>query len=259
MRDQIEGILEQLKGLPDNPAVLEDADLLTFVISLLPLPGVQQAGQIANRIVVNRSLNTKLTALKDEIHKTNEKIANLEDGIQRVGAFALTAESVAAIETMVRDMVNAVVEELGESTSEFSMETSDWSMQVLIKQIVEADLVSISAIRGSQNILSDTKVRAKKTRLRAHDHSTNILDGTEIGDDSGSVGFRGIGQTGDVSVGPNSIGFHGTGGSLNFGAKPDTVSADCPACTKQIIVERHSLVGKTHVKCPHCGGVFPFN
>jgi hypothetical protein len=258
MKERIEAILAEVQGLKDNAAVLADADLLTFLVSLLPIPGIQQAGQIANRILSDQVLSAKLQDLRDQIGSTNERIASIEGSLERIGAYALTADTVTGIQTKVEELVAAITTDLEREPTEFNMETSDQSLQVLISQIVEADLVSISAVRGSRNVLKDTKVKAKRTHLRAHDGSVNILDGTKVGDESGSVGFEGISQEGNVSVGPNSIGFHGSGGSISFGRRAPTVTATCPSCSGKITVEPNSLVGKTHVKCPHCAAIHPF-
>jgi hypothetical protein len=48
IKEKIELILTTLNRLRSNDAVIKDADILTFIISLLLVPGIQQVGQISN-------------------------------------------------------------------------------------------------------------------------------------------------------------------------------------------------------------------
>lgn len=52
-----------ISGLGANQAVQEDLGFLSFVLTLLPIPGVQQAAQVTQRLADNQGLNLKLTEI----------------------------------------------------------------------------------------------------------------------------------------------------------------------------------------------------
>lgn len=257
MRDKIENVLEQLKLIRDNEAVLKDVDWLTFQISLLPIPFIQQAGQVANKIVTDHSLNVKFNEIKDDISKRGIEIAELKTEVEQVAAMAKIANDDSVIKNKIEKFASELVEKMGQEKSEFNVDTTNWSTQAIIKQIVDAHIVSIRAVNHSQNILKDTRIKATKTDLQAHDHSINIIDGTEFKGEKGSVGMSGIGQTGRVEVKDSSVSFYGNS-SLIFGARPDTVNGVCPFCGGSVTVERYKLAGYSSIQCPHCSKIVPY-
>lgn len=255
LKDRTIEIFNQLKE-SGNKEIIDKADLLAFVISLFPVPGVQQAAQIADRILQDKQasvivdeINEKMRILDDQYAEQDSSIEKLSALVNAIGTEDQLRETIA---NLVEQMVNELKEE---DSSEFVMETTNWSVQKLISQLIEVDWAAIIAENHSHNVLKGTKIKAKKTHLRANDHSSNILDGTEFSDGSGSVKMQGITQTGNVSVTGNSVGFHGNS-SLIFGAKPDTVSGNCPSCNHFINIPKANLSGYTHFKCPNCGNVF---
>lgn len=253
IKEKVVQIYESLKSLPNNKGFIDDIDLYSFVISLLPLPGVQQAGQVVNKIATNQALNLKFNEIKEELYKINSKIAHMEHGLEKVQNIANTVRSVSFIEEKVIELL----EEIDDST-EFIVETSTNSVQMLIKQIVEADFTSISAVDYSRNYLLNTQIKSRSTHLRAHNNSMNVIDGTDFNSDQGSVGMNGISQQGEITVHGSGIGF-GAGGKIVFG-DPNKVTGQCPYCYVQVEAYRNDLLGKTHVICPNpvCAKVIPF-
>lgn len=257
IKDKVISILTTLKQLPNNPAVLEDADILSFIISLIPIPGVEQVGQIANKIVSEQQLKVKLSEIKDQILTTNERITTLESDIERVGEIANTAASVTKIQKSLDQFIALLAELLNNQGSEFIVETSDRSIQAVISQLIEVDWVSISAANHSKNIFKHTKIKARRTHLKAHNNSMNIIDGTEFSGHDGSVSMNNISQEGDIEISGASVGF-GEGGALMFGARPTTVEGNCPRCNFRIVVEAFKLQGYSSIQCPSCFSILPF-
>ncbi|AIQ15017.1 hypothetical protein [Paenibacillus durus] len=256
IQDKIQRILATLNKLKSNDAVIKNADILTFIISLLPIPGVQQVGQIANKIVTNEDLKNKFNSIKIDILNTNERINILDNQLERIGMIAETVSNVSRLESLVSEFLNNLESDL-EKDSEFIVDTSNWSIQVLIKQIVEANFVSISARDFSQNHLRDTQIKSRMTHLSAHNHSSNIIDGTDFKGDSGSVTMNGISQFGNISATDSSVGFHGNSG-LIF-RSPDILKGNCPSCNTLIQIEKQKLLGYSQIQCPNCKNIYPFN
>jgi hypothetical protein len=264
IQDRVVIFLEQIKQLPNNKAFLEEADFLSFFVSLLPVPGVQQAGQAANKIVQDRNLYVRFTELRDSILATNERIDTLESELDRIGEIVKTVGAVSNIQRAVEDFVAMVAAELNATGSEFLVDTSHYSSQTILNQLVEVDWAAISARGHSHNVLHNTRIRARRTHLVAHDHSTNLIDGAEFPGHDGSVEMRSLSQQGNISVSGSSVGF-GEGGTLGFGeggallfGPPETISGRCPMCSFEIRIERHMLQGKTHIQCPKCLRILPF-
>ena len=242
MKERISEILDTLKALGDNAAVQSDIGLLTFIVSLLPIPGVQQAGQVANKILTDKHLQVEFASLREDLSNANTRIDSCEADLEKIREIAAAVGSVDAIAARLEGFVAELVD--GLERSEFVVDTSNWSVQAIIRQIIDADLVSISATKSSKNILRATQIKAKKTRLSAHDHSVNVLDGTQIGDDSKHIGFDGIGQSGDVSV---------EGWSINFIRRTDeTLTGSCSLCHAVVQIKRSEIQGRSVINCPNC-------
>jgi hypothetical protein len=172
----MKNVIPYLKLVKDNPAFSKDADYYTFIISLLPIPVVQQAGQILNKIVNDHSLKTKFDDIKREIFDTNEKIEFIGDELERIREIAKSVNQVSKFERKVEALSDQLLSAVKQENTEFVIDTQRSSVQVLIKQIIDADFVGISAIDGSQNVIRGTQIAAKNTRLTAHDNSMNYID-----------------------------------------------------------------------------------
>ena len=260
MKQIEEKIRETLESLSksDDSSISNQSDWLSFTISLIPIPVVQQIGQLANKLINDKKINNLFEQIRSEIEATNSKIAEQEVGINRLQEIIDTIGSVDELQKFISTKVELLVELLkSDYPSEFVMETSDWSVQVLVKQLIDVDWAAVIAEHYSQNILKDTQIKAKRTHLKATDHSTNIIDGTEFSDESGTVKMDGIRQKGYVSVTGNSLNFHG-GGELIFSSKPNTLNGTCPNCKTDIVVSEAELAGKTHIQCPGCKEVYRF-
>lgn len=255
IKDKITQIKAFFKTLPSNQQIAEDLDYYTFLATLIPVPGYQQAALYVNKLVANHNLNLLINELRDSIYQTNTKIAIIEDDIEKIQKMASTVSAVSALD----DKINAIIEQAKlELPSEFIVETEGWSTQTIINQIINADYTSVSANNNSHNRLLGVEINSPITHLRAINHSSNYLDGTQFKDANGSVGINGITQQGNIQVTGNSIGFGGSGGALIFG-DPDEVRAQCPDCPNIITAKKSELQAYSRVQCPNCKNIFSFS
>ncbi|ARZ61496.1 MULTISPECIES: hypothetical protein [Bacillus cereus group] len=251
IKEKITKIKTYLKALPKNQQVAEDLDFYTFLATLIPVPGYQQAALLVNKLVANHNLNLLITELREGIYQTNTRISTIESDVEKIQSMANIVSVVSALD----DKINLIMEQAQqEFPTEFIVETADWSTQTIINQIINADFTSVSANNNSHNRLENVDINSKRTHLRATNHSSNYLQGTKFNDSSGTVGMNGITQQGDIQVTGNSVGF-GNGGTLIFG-NPNEVKAKCTTCNKMIVADRIELQRYSHIECPHCKSIF---
>jgi hypothetical protein len=243
---KIKDIKELVKLIRDNKGFQDDVSYYSFIISLLPIPGLQQAGLVLNKLSSDHKLKLEFDELKEIIEQNNERITEIEDEVIRINKYASVLDSDAALDKLLNTKIQKLISKLEEDSTEFEVETENWSTQVLIKQIIEADLVSISAIDNSINVIKDSKIKAKKTKLTAKNRSTNYIDGTELSGESGKVNMNGIAQGGNVTIEDNSVTLNQ--GGLDFGGGTGIFGSGTISGGGQISVTRT-------VKCPNpnCG------
>ena len=56
IRDRFLGIKQLLKGLWNNPALLEDLDTYSFIGTLLPIPGWKEVADVVNKLANDQAL-----------------------------------------------------------------------------------------------------------------------------------------------------------------------------------------------------------
>ncbi|WP_394136913.1 hypothetical protein [Cytobacillus oceanisediminis] len=251
IKEKITQIKTFLKTLPNNQQVAEDLDYFTFLATLIPVPGYQQAALLVNKLVANHNLNLLITELRASIYQTNTRISTIENDVERIQSMATTVSAVSALDEKINLIIEQAQKEL---PSEFIVETEDWSTQTIINQIINADFTSVSANNNSHNRLQNVEINSQRTHLRATNHSSNFLQGTEFKDSTGSVGMNGITQQGNIQVTGNSVGF-GEGGTLIFG-NPNEVRGKCPTCNNVIVADRFELQRHSRIQCPGCRDIF---
>ena len=261
---KIQDIKEILQLVKDNPDFQDDVSYYSFILSLIPVPGIQQAGQVINKISSDHKLKLEFDELRSLIKSSNKEIDKVEDELLRIQEYASTLVSENDLEKILNEKIEGLLESLeSDEQTEFEIETENWSTQVLIKQIIEADLVSISADDNSINIIKESKIKAKKTKLSAKNRSANYIDGTELSGDKGKVDMKGISQGGNVSIEDNSVtlnrggldfgggtGIFGSGTISGAGSISVSRSVKCPNpnCGKNFSIQNKGIV-----TCPHCG------
>lgn len=253
MKDKITQIKSFLQTLSSNQQVANDLDYYTFLATLLPVPGFQQAALLVNKLLGNHNLNLLITDLQESIYSTNTRITLIEDEVEKVQQMARTVSAVSVLEEKIDLIIEEAKKEL---PSEFIVETNNWSTQAVINQIINADYTAISANNNSHNHFENVEITSRSTHLRATNHSSNFLRGTDFKDATGAVSMNGITQQGNIHVTSNSIGF-GDGGTLIFG-NPNEVNGNCPNCNTYIVVDKNHLQNYSSIKCPECKGIFPY-
>lgn len=238
---------------------LEDSDLtnekgnLAFVLSLLPIPMLQQASAIAARIENSKHLSERFALVDSKLNELKHGFSKSEEIAKEALEIAKALKGQSETKDVIAKFISQLEKDLAREPSVFQMETSGRSYQELLDSFVETDLAQIEAVDSSQNLLRGTKIRAKRTTLKAESGSVNRIHDTEFAGPGGSVSMSGIKQTGNVDAHGAGLSF-GAGGSILFEAP---LEANCSVCGQKITVHRAELAGKTHVKCPNvlCGAV----
>lgn len=86
-------LLPYLKGLTDNQKVVDDVEYFTYLTSLLPILIYQQAAQLINKALQNQSVNILITDLQENIYKSNESIARMENELDKISLIHSTVTS----------------------------------------------------------------------------------------------------------------------------------------------------------------------
>ncbi len=243
-----------VRRLWEKHGIKKPMRLLGFCLSMLPIPVIQQAGQALDRHLSDKDLEDELVAIWEKVAEINEKadaVETLEEAIAEI------AKSVAA-SAELRTECEHLSSTLASRESMFTVETDDNSYQELVRSVIEASRVRISATNASTNVIEDTEVRSPNTHLHASGGSRNFIDSANFTDGAGSVGMQGISTKGNIHITGNSVGF-GNGGALIFGGNPNLVSGECSICHKRVEVDKRKLAGYTSIRCPHCNSTLSFN
>ncbi|MDK2812131.1 MAG: hypothetical protein PWQ78_341 [Petrotoga sp.] len=251
IKEQIARIKEYLKELPNNQVVAQDLEYFTFLTTLLPIPGYQQAAQVINKLASDHNLNLLMSELRQSIYQTNKRISTIESDVEKIQEMAHTVSIVTELKEKVDLLITQAKENL---PSEFIVETENSSVQTILNHIINADFTSIAANNNSHNHLKNVRIESRNTHLRATDHSSNYLEGTEFKDSKGTVGMNGITQQGSIRVDGNSVSFS-PGGQLIFGNQ-NQVNAICPVCKNDIVADRFIVQQSPYFQCTQCKNVF---
>ncbi|WP_200885980.1 hypothetical protein [Aeromonas hydrophila] len=249
----IEVASNSIRRMWEKHGIKEPMRFLGFCLSMLPLPGIQQAGMALDRHLGDKEFNAQLEQLWIEISNANElvsKVATLEEAIQEI---AKTIDSFPDLEAKTTQFIAS----LSASQREFSVLTENQSYQELRNSIIHADISAFVAKNGSTNVIQNSTVNSEITHLHATGNSKNFVDGSTFQGSQGGVSMKGISTQGPISVQGSGIGF-GLGGSICFGGNPNEVSGNCPNCNELLIMDKRELYKYTHVQCHKCKSTFPF-
>lgn len=253
-KNPIDESASAIRRLWEKHGVKKPMRLLGFCLSLLPVPIIQQAGQALDRHLSDRDIEQEIESIWSKLAELNAKVDSSETLEIAISEVAKTVETNAEL----RSRCERLSAMLASKESVFSIETEDHSYQELVRSLIKASRVRISATNASTNVIKDTQVHSPNTHLHASGGSSNYVDRTQFVDGKGSVGMQGISTKGDIHVTGNSVGF-GAGGALIFGGNPNLVSGQCPICKKLVEVDKSQLRGYANVQCPHCKAVLPFS
>ena len=251
----IEESSNAVRKLWDQHGVQNPLRFVGFCLSLLPIPGIQQAGASLEKHLSDKEFQSELNQVWDAIRETNEKVESIENVEEAIVEIAETVNGSPDLLKLSENFSSY----LHSQESSFSMETDDHSYQELVNSLVQAGRVLISATNQSTNVIENTKVESPSTHLHASGGSRNYVDNTSFTDQGHSVGMQGISTEGDIHVTGNSQGFGRSGGTLNFGGNPNLVSGNCPNCSQKIQLDKRQLLGHDRIQCPHCNHVSVFS
>jgi hypothetical protein len=254
--DKAKQFLEVVKIHLQNEHLTDDFSFYAFLLSLLPIPGVQQVGQTVDRIFANKSLKNRLDNIWNEINSANDRISSIEDEFLKLQEIAGTIKYNKNLDDQLNEVTQTIVSELQEQT-EWVVETENWSYQSILNSIVEADFAQIIARNNSVNTIENSEIKAKKTHLHASNNSQNFVDKTKFTSNEGGVEMNGISTQGNIFVEGSGIGF-GEGSALIFGGNPNLVSGNCPFCQTMLQIDKRQLSGYSQVQCHNCKRTMSF-
>jgi hypothetical protein len=256
-----------ISGLGANQAVQEDVGFLSFVLTLLPIPGVQQAAQVTQRLADNQGLNLKLSEIWQAIARTNEAVRTIDDLSLKVETITNTVRFNSELQRKVEEAIAELKQNLAQDDSSWAVETSGCSTQQLMNVIVEASTVSVSADGNSKNFLDRVSVAAKHTKLTATNGSLNSISDSSFKGPAGEVRMQGEHtQRGNVTLQDSSVGFSGDS-EVQFGGwrmgtrdgnfvigtvQPAVPLLRCPICQAQF-PRPANAIAFTGCQCPKCG------
>lgn len=209
---QINQLIDYVKGYAKSTDMKSDVSYIAFLISLLPIPFIQQGSQVIDRIFSDKALEEQLNELWEALSKTNERISTTEIELNKF----VEIQSTVNFNSKLKSQVKALVEQIHASVnSEWVVETEESSFQHIKNSKVDTDTAQIIAKQHSVNRIENTRINATKTHLYASGNSENQIDNTEFTNKKGSLNMDKISTSGDISVNGNSVGF-GVDGSLSF-------------------------------------------
>lgn len=259
--NNIKEIIDWLKlNYSENEYVSEDLAYTAFLVSLIPVPGIQQTGQILDRIFSKKSLEIQIKDVWTSIRSIEESLEAVSEDVEKVKEIASIVNSQGELKERVEKIIQESIADIKEDKdSEWILETENWSYQEVLNSIVHADTAKIVTRNNSSNVLEDTEIRAKRTHLHASYNSRNFLNRTNFTSPGGSVGMQGISTQGNIFIEGSSVGF-GENSALIFGGNPNLVKGNCPFCGMTIELDKRQLVGHTQIQCPNpvCQRILPF-
>ncbi len=243
-------LLELVKGYFDNEKIVEDASYYTFLISLLPLPVIQQSAQVLDRMLNNHSLKLKIDEIWVFMTSNFEQLNKLEIEFEKIKELASLVNNNDDIKQRISGLLDEVV--FQDKETEWVLETTNNSFQSFLNVIVNYDFAKIIAEDYSNNSIVNSNFNVKNAHLIARNNSSNYFDKTSFNDSSvGSVRMDNISTKGDVFVQGNTIGLMG-GGEITFRLNPNIVSGDCPFCKTKLFFDKQNQIGKKNIQCSNC-------
>ena len=226
-----------------------------FLTSLVPVPGVQQAGQIADRLASNADTKRRMEAVWDELTRVNSQLGRIDDLETLIARIATTVQNNDALQAQVR----ALAENLSPFQESFTMLAERGSLQNLINSLVEAHEVSIVTQSGSRTEVSNTTINARRTHLHTTGNSQSLFNNTHFRGQGGAIGMNNIRTQGNITVQGSGIGFgegsgivFGEGSQVSFGG-PAPMQLACPRCNSVIPAPTKTPVLGALIVCPRCG------
>jgi hypothetical protein len=231
-----------------------------FCLSMLPIPGIQQAGAALDRHLSDKDLDRRLQAVWEQLCRLDEsaaRVQKLEDSIAEIAELVSSNEELKA-------RAREFTAELSTHQREFSAIAETGSFQQFLNVLIEAEATHFGTHGGSTTAIRGAHIRTGATSFSTTGGSTTQVTDTRFQGPGGNVEMRNITTSGQTQVKDASIAFgaggsfgFGPGGSIGFGAPP-VQTLNCGACQHAIPrpagIKRGALL-----TCPKCGatGVVP--
>lgn len=242
--------LELVKGYFKNEKIVEDASYYTFLVSLLPLPVIQQSAQVLDRMLNNHNLKLKFDEIWMFMTSNFEQLNKLEIEFEKIKELASLVNKNEDIRQRICELLDEVV--VQDKETQWVLETTNNSIQSILNVIINYDFAKIIAEDHSNNSIVNSNFNVKNAHLIARNNSSNYFDKTSFNDiNVGSVSMENITTKGDVFVRGNAIGLM-DGSEIIFGTNPNLVSGECPFCKTKLVFDKRNLIGKKNVQCKTC-------
>ena len=249
--DKAKHILEILTISLTNSPWKEQLSLLAFTASLLPIPGIQQCAQIADRILNDKILSDELNNIWSEINEINGKIRKINNAAEKLNEIIQTIKFNDSINQKIGELLNSIA-------SEFKLETTDFSYQELLNCVIDTYYASVIADNGSENKIENSQFHSRRTHLIATNKSKNLIDKTSFIGPQGSTTMHNISATGHVAVENAVVTFMNTpSGESSYIIFHSDVQLKCPRCSHVFTVNKTRLLHKTELECPNCHNLSP--
>jgi hypothetical protein len=98
---KIEHIINLVKLVRDNKAFQDDVSYYSFLLSLIPVPGGQQAGQVINKLSSDHELKHEFDKFKESIDTNSDRLGDVENELIRIHEYAIILDSNDDLDTLL--------------------------------------------------------------------------------------------------------------------------------------------------------------
>jgi DNA gyrase/topoisomerase IV subunit A len=250
-------ILDIFDILSNNADLKDQLSYASFLVSLLPIPGIQQAGMVISKITSDNLLKQQFNEILDEIKKVNTEIGTLKHGLDQIKEISGIIKYNSEINKKFSSFVDKAKEKISVEESSWTMLTNNESYQEIINSFVEADNIEFISNNQSINFIENTEVKSNKTLFKADNKSTNYIKKSSFNDKAGrgAVSMDGINTFGNVEVEGSGISIIGGGSGITIGGNPNQLSGICPICNQKLFVDKINVQNGMKVRCWNCTSV----
>lgn len=249
----VEASAGAVRRMWERHGIKEPIRFLGFCLSLLPVPVIQQAGQVLDRHLSDQDFEKRLSKIWAQIKGLNKAVARVATLEESIAEIAKTIRDNPSAEADVRDFIRS----LGIHQKEFVAISEEKSYHEFLNSVILAESAYFLTRSGSTTAIEDSNITTERTTLHSTGGSRNYVNNTTFQGLGGAVSMHDMSTQGSIRVEGSSVSF-GPGGALIFGGNPYLVSGSCPFCNQCVQVDRRRLVGYGSIQCPSCHRIVPF-
>ncbi|WP_110877018.1 hypothetical protein [Franconibacter helveticus] len=252
-----------------NETAKKSSRLVAFILSLLPIPVIQQSGTMLDRYFSNKDMGEEFDKIWRELSLLNPMINEIADMGVALQEIAKTLKDHASFNLKIEHLKELLV---SASDEKFQIQTHDYSTQEFIDSVVTTKTAEITAEKFSRNVISGATFNAQNTTLKASGNSSNRITNSNFNGSKGSVTVNEEAQAnGTVIFEEAGIGF-ASESNLDFGhfqmgtsgesfcisvRQPTPVQLLCPACNHKFEMSFYEASVLSFLACPNCGTTNP--